>query len=439
VASLWKHPDSRFHVACFTVHEPTGRKQWKRSLKTEDRKLARRISDALEEAGRGAMREEEINSFVEKIGDARSRLAVASTFKEVFRVVTGRDMGAGSLRAFSDSWLEGIRGEIAPQSYLRYSQVTREFIAFAGPAADRDIMSFGRRDDLLILGFRDELAKRVSANSVNTNLKIVRQMFKAAAQRYKIDSPARDVGGLKVRKADTDRRRGFTLPELGRILREARGSEWEGIVLAGLYTGQRLADIATLRWENVDLLRAELALTTRKTNRRILVPLASPLADYLSKLPATDDPAAFVFPLAAGFIEATRAEQTVTLSGQFREILVGAGLVRRQSHAKAENGKGRSARRKASELSFHSFRHTATSLLKNAGVPQSVVMDIIGHESKAISQIYTHTGDEARRSAIDRLPSVDALLNAAEESESPQVQAGERRTERGRKGERKRG
>jgi hypothetical protein len=66
-------------------------------------------------------------------------------------------------------------------------------------------------------------------------------------------------------------------------------------------------------------------------------------------------------------------------------------------------------------------------------------MDIIGHESKAISQIYTHTGDEARRSAIDRLPSVDALLNAAEESESPQVQAGERRTERGRKGERKRG
>lgn len=66
MASLWKHPDSRFHVACFTVHGTAERKQWKRSLKTQDRKLARKISDALDEAGRGAMSEEEINSFVER-------------------------------------------------------------------------------------------------------------------------------------------------------------------------------------------------------------------------------------------------------------------------------------------------------------------------------------------------------------------------------------
>ncbi len=414
MASLWKHPDSRFHVACFTVHGTAERKQWKRSLKTQDRKLARKISDALDEAGRGAMSEEEINSFVEKISDSKSRTAVAKVFAEVFCAVTGREMGAGSLRAFVESWLEGIRGEIAAQSFLRYQQVAREFVAFAGATAERDIMSFGRRDDLLILRFRDGLAKRVSANSVNTHLKVVRQMFKAAAQRFKIDSPARDVGGLKVRKAETDRRRGFTLAELGRILREASGSEWEGIILAGLYTGQRLSDIASLRWENLDLVRGELALTTRKTDRRMLIPLASPFADYLAALPASDDPAAFVFPKAAGFIEATRAEQTVTLSGQFRDILARAGLVRRQSHTKAANGKGRDARRKTSELSFHSFRHTATSLLKNAGIPQSVVMDMIGHESKAVSQIYTHVSEPEKRRAVEALPSVAALMRAAD-------------------------
>lgn len=414
MASLWKHPDSRFFVGCFTVHSSLGRQQWKRSLKTEDRKLARKIAEMLEEAGLGLTNEEEINSFVEKIANARSRVAAAKIFAEVFRSATGREMGAGSLRAYVALWLEGLRGEIAAQSFLRYAQVSREFLAFAGTAAERDIMSFGRRDDLLILGFRDALAKRVSANSVNTSLKVVRQMFKAAAQRYKIDSPARDVGGLKVRKAETDRRRGFTLPELGRILREARGSEWEGIILAGLYTGQRLSDIAALRWENLDLLSGDLALTTRKTNRRILIPLATPLADYLERLPASDDPAAFVFPKAADLVARTRAEQTITLSGQFREILARAGLVRRQSHAKAANGKGRDARRKVSELSFHSFRHTATSLLKNAGVPQSVVMDMIGHESKAISQIYTHVGEPEKRRAVEALPSVETLLRAAE-------------------------
>ncbi len=415
MASLWKHPASPFWVACFTVHATSGAERWKRSLKTEDRKLARKIADFLEDVGRGAIEEEDISSFSAKIPDARARAAAAGILADAFRAVTGRGMGAGTLRAFVDSWLEGIRGEIAAQSFLRYSQVGREFVAFIGGAADRDIMSFSARDDGLVLGFRDQMARRVAPNTVNVAMKIVRQMFKAASQRFKIDSPARMVGGLKVRKADTDRRRGFTLPELGRILREARGSEWEGIILAGLYTGQRLADIAALRWENVDLARGELAFTTRKTNRRMLIPLAAPLAEHLAELPVGDDPAALVFPKAAGFVARTRAEQTITLSNQFRDILARAGLVRRQTHEKAKDGKGRGARRRSSELSFHSFRHTATSLLKNAGVPQSVVMDMIGHESKAVSQIYTHVGEPEKRLAVDSLPSVKALLRAASE------------------------
>jgi integrase len=256
------------------------------------------------------MTEEEITSFGEKIRDTRARRAIEQILAEIFVAVTGRKIGAGSMRAFGELWLEGIRGEIAPQSFLRYRQAANEFIAFIGAAADRDVMSFGARDDVLVLGFRDALAKRLAPGSVNTALKIVKQMFKAASQRFKIDSPARMVGGLKVRSVDTDRRRGFTLPELGRILREAKGSVWGGLILAGLYTGQRLADIAALRWENVDLVRSELALTTRKTNRRMMIPLAEPLADYLATLPAGDDPSAFVFPKAAGFIERTRAEQT---------------------------------------------------------------------------------------------------------------------------------
>lgn len=413
MASLWKHPASPFWAACFTVHASSGAQRWKRSLKTADRKLARRIAEFLEEVGRGAVAEEEISSFSEKVSDAKARGAAAGILADAFRAVTGRDMGAGTLRAFVDSWLDGMRGEIAPQSFLRYNQIGKEFVAFIGAAADRDIMSFGARDDGLVLGFREQLGKRVAPNTVNVAMKIVRQMFKAASQRFKIDSPARMVGGLKVRKADTDRRRGFTLPELGRIVREARGSEWEGMILAGLYTGQRLSDIAALRWENVDLVRGELAFTTRKTNRRMVIPLAEALAEHLAGLPVGDDPAALVFPKAAGFVGRTRAEQTVTLSNQFRDILARAGLVRRQTHAKAKDGKGRGGRRKSSELSFHSFRHTATSLLKNAGIPQSVVMDMIGHESKAVSQIYTHVGEPEKRRAVDSLPSVKALLRAA--------------------------
>lgn len=379
-------------------------------MQTDARKLAQRIAENLEDVGRGVVNEKEIAGFCEKISDAKVRAVSKRILGDVFRTVHGREIGAGSLRAFVSSWLTGIRGEIAPQSFIRYNQVANDFLKFAGAIEERDITAFGARDDVLILGYRDELAKRVSPGTANTALKIVRQIFKSAAQRFKIESPAALVGGLKNRRTDADRRRAFTLPEVGRILREVRGSEWEGLVLMALYTGQRLSDIAALRWENIDLDRGELALTTRKTGRRILLPLAEPFAEYLSRLPSSDSPLAFVFPKASGFVARTKAEQTLTLSNQFYDILARVGLVRRRRHLKAEDGMGRNARRQSSELSFHSFRHTATSLLKNAGVPQSVVMDIIGHESKAISQIYTHVGDAEKRLAMAALPSLASLL-----------------------------
>jgi integrase len=421
VASLWKHPNSPFWAACFTVYTPTEQLRWKRSVKTRELKLARKIADVLEEAGRGAVPEREIRAFCEKISDARVRRATTKIFGDVFRTVHGREIGGASLRAFADSWLKRIQGELAPQSYDKYKQVADSFIAFIGPAAARDVTSFGAHDDVLVVQFRDELAARVAPSTVNTTLKIVRQMFKVAAQRFKIESPSQHVGGIKLQSADGSRRRAFTLPEIGRIFRTATGGEWEGMCLGGLYTAQRLSDIATWRWENLDLVRRELAFTSRKTGRRMIIPIAEPLADYLLALPATDEPTAFVFPIAAGFVARSKSEQSATLSNQFHDLLARAGLVRRRSHAKAKDGKGRTARRRASEISFHSFRHTATSLLKNAGIPESTVMDIVGHESKAVSQVYTHVGEAEKRAAVAALPSLRAVMRAA--AASPKADA----------------
>ena len=50
-------------------------------------------------------------------------------------------------------------------------------------------------------------------------------------------------------------------------------------------------------------------------------------------------------------------------------------------------GKGRDSRRAFNEISFHALRHTATSLMKNAGVSPAIVADIIGHDSPAIPRI----------------------------------------------------
>lgn len=59
-----------------------------------------------------------------------------------------------------------------------------------------------------------------------------------------------------------------------------------------------------------------------------------------------------------------------------------------------------------SELTFHSLRHNTTSWLKKAGVPESVVRDIIGHESQLVSLNYTHVDEETKRAAIEKLPTL---------------------------------
>jgi integrase len=208
------------------------------------------------------------------------------------------------------------------------------------------------------------------------------------------------AAGVRPTKSAETRvaRRPFTLYELSRILRLANG-EWRGLILFGLYTGQRLGDIASLTWRNVDLDRGELAFTTQKTKRRQLVPLAIPLQKYLvEEMTAGDNPAEPLFPNAIAI------KRIGTLSNQFYEILVSAGLVAKRSHK--SNGKGRRARRAFNEISFHALRHTATSLMKNAGISPAIVGDIIGHDSPEVNAQYTHIEESAKRRAIESLPDV---------------------------------
>jgi integrase len=92
------------------------------------------------------------------------------------------------------------------------------------------------------------------------------------------------------------------------------------------------------------------------------------------------------------------------LSRQFSEILAAVGLREARSHN--SRGIGRAGKRQAFELSFHSLRHTAVSLLKDAGIPDAVVMALVGHERVAISQRYTHVGLEALQRAAESLPKI---------------------------------
>jgi integrase len=68
--------------------------------------------------------------------------------------------------------------------------------------------------------------------------------------------------------------------------------------------------------------------------------------------------------------------------------------------------KGRKQAREGSEISFHSLRHSAVTMLKAAGVSDFIAREIVGHESAAISRQYTHLTTDDKRAAMQRLPDV---------------------------------
>jgi integrase len=100
----------------------------------------------------------------------------------------------------------------------------------------------------------------------------------------------------------------------------------------------------------------------------------------------------------------SRNGMSATLSNQFSDILAKAGLRSKAPRRRKENGKGRATAREVSQLSFHCFRHTAVTLLKEAGISAAVVMEMIGHDSEQMSAHYTHVGKEAMEKAAKTLP-----------------------------------
>ena len=251
-----------------------------------------------------------------------------------------------------------------------------------------------------ITQFRDALAGRLTPGSVNMSMKVVRSALAQARREGLVDTnEAERVSFLKNRRVFE--RRPFALAELKRILAVA-DEEWKGMILVGLYCGLRLSDAAALRWANVDLAQRELVVTTQKTGRRQVLPLAAPLLRHLESLPASDNPTAPLFPKVCAVHG--RSQSGGMLSSQFHGILVAAGLSQPRSHI--TTGKGRDTKREVGGLSFHCLRHTATSLLKNACVSDAVARDIIGHNSPAVSASYTHIDMHAKRRAVDKLPDI---------------------------------
>ena len=143
-------------------------------------------------------------------------------------------------------------------------------------------------------------------------------------------------------------------------------------------------------------------METRKTGRRMILPIAAPLRRHLEAVPAGDQADAPLHPRAFAIV--AQQKRSGTLSNLFGDLLAQAGLREKKSHAKAANGGGRSARRESNALSFHCLRRTASTLLHEAGIPAAVAQELIGHDSEEVHRLYVNVGREAMEKAAAAFP-----------------------------------
>jgi integrase len=400
MASMHKQ-DGKPNFFC-AFYDPEGFRRF-RSTGTDNAKIARTICVNMERAAtlarQGKLSNEKglklIRETCAAIEDTHGKLAgdraheVLKSSVEEFIKIAGGEFTNYTVQGWLESWLAS-RTDASKATLIEYRHEVALFLKFMGARAARPLTTLQPRQ---VEEFKEHLASRVAPSTVNKAIKVLKAAFNNAVAKRQLEfSPAEHITDIET--ADPTRRP-FTRDELQKILRAA-DAEWRTMILVGFYTGMRVHDCANLTWRNVELHTGTINVKTEKTGRQQVLPIAEHLAPHLATL-AGDDPDAPLCPTLYG-------KNSSWLSARFYSVMVKAGLAEERDHQ--TKGKGRASKRQKSQISFHSLRYNTTSALKNAGVNDSVAMDIVGHETSAVSQNYTKIDDATKRAAINRLPDV---------------------------------
>jgi integrase len=374
---------SPFWYVGYDYHDATGKfirvqRSTKCTLRKDAETVGKAWEDAALKAGKGKLNLEHIRRVMEEMhehatGEASRRYTVKSWVKE---------------------WLGNHSPTVSESSRVRYEQVSDDFLKFLGSRAGLDVEQLRKQD---VVDFRDtEREAGKAARTCNQAVKIIRMIFQdAVKERVLGHNPA---GAVKPMTEADSVRTPFTVEEVQNLVKAASNDEWRGLILLGFYSGARIGDLSTLRWENVDLANRTLRFVPEKTRklkpRALVVPMHDVAREFLLGLPSADDPNARVFPGLAAMRVGGRAGLSKGFLGIMDKAGVSAGLTGQRK------GKGR----RTASRSFHSLRHTFTSEQANAGVSKELRMKLTGHSDEGVHEGYTHHDLPALRKGVDVLP-----------------------------------
>ena len=252
----------------------------------------------------------------------------------------------------------------------------------------------------------------VSPKSYNARLQILKMIFRMFLGD---DSPFEN---LKAKSFYMESREPFTIPQLERIwqtltsddFHQLHKEEMKCLYLLALYTGARCGDLCLLRKRSVDMQSRIINFTPSKTihssGAKVQIPIAEAL--YIALLPFVNDDAE-TSPYVLPHVAERYTRNPAGIAKDTKRLLEAAGL-----HT-VEQSYDPHRLLPVIRYSFHSFRHTFSTLAANRGVSIRTVQELLGHSSEKMTAHYTHIGLQTKVQAIEVLPDLVSVKHSPQD------------------------
>ncbi len=295
-------------------------------------------------------------------------IEVQKTFNRNYRIERRRR--SIGLKTFARSFLEDYMMTVR----RNFRSDTYRLQKLCGYFEDVDLRAI---TPMMIEKFRKSiLVEGRSKLTCNRYLQLLKRMFNVAIEEgYAEENPVTKV--KLYSEKDTQKERILSEAEEKKLL-EACSDHLKPIIAVALNTGMRRAEILNLQWSQVDFKARRIKVERTKSGRVRYIPMNEPLLSELCRLKSGGGQSPHVF------TNPRTGKQYIDMKTSF---------------------KGACRRANIEGLRFHDLRHTFASRLVEKGADIETVRNLLGHHSITITQRYTHSTDDRKRSAVELLSS----------------------------------